>query len=93
MLNPLATTRALAFLFVPSLVAVSCSKKPTNEAAPSASIAAAVPAKETGPMKVAFAYVGPVGDAGWTFAHDKARKQAEAALAGKVKTSFVENVP
>ncbi|MGC4088992.1 MAG: BMP family ABC transporter substrate-binding protein [Polyangiaceae bacterium] len=44
-------------------------------------------------MKVAFVYVGPVGDAGWTFAHDKARKAAEAALAGKVKTSFVENVP
>ena len=44
-------------------------------------------------MKVAFAYVGPVGDAGWTFAHDKARKEAEAAFAGKVKTSFVENVP
>jgi basic membrane protein A and related proteins len=78
-----------------SLFAAGCEKKPNPEAAPSAS-AAAAPAdapKEAGPLKVAFAYVGPVGDAGWTFAHDKARKEAEAAFAGKVKTSFVENVP
>jgi basic membrane protein A len=34
-----------------------------------------------------------VGDAGWTFAHDRARKEAEASFGGKVQTSFVENVP
>src|SRR5215471_17708682 len=45
------------------------------------------------PLKVAFAYVGPVGDAGWTFAHDKARKAVEAAYGAKVVTSYVENVP
>lgn len=45
------------------------------------------------PMKAAFVYVGPVGDAGWTFAHDQARLAAEKALGGKVKTSYVENVP
>jgi len=49
--------------------------------------------KEKGPLKVAFAYVGPVGDAGWTFAHDKARKAVEAEFGGKVVTSYVENVP
>ena len=83
----------VTFAALPGLVA--CDKKPTPEAAPSAATAAAAvePKKEAGPLKVAFAYVGPVGDAGWTFAHDKARKAAEAAFAGKVKTSFVENVP
>jgi basic membrane protein A len=45
------------------------------------------------PYKVAFAYVGPVGDAGWTFAHDKARKAVEEEFGAKVATSFVENVP
>jgi len=45
------------------------------------------------PLKIAFAYVGPVGDAGWTFAHDKARKAVEAEFGAKVVTSFVENVP
>ena len=45
------------------------------------------------PVKVGFVYVGPVGDSGWTFQHDLARKQMEAALKGKVTTQFVENVP
>ena len=45
------------------------------------------------PLKVAFAYVGPVGDGGWTFAHDNGRKAVEAAFGDKVKTTYVENVP
>ncbi|HVZ72955.1 MAG TPA: BMP family ABC transporter substrate-binding protein [Polyangia bacterium] len=45
------------------------------------------------PLKIGFAYVGPVGDAGWTFAHDKARKAVEAEFGDKVTTIFVENVP
>jgi basic membrane protein A and related proteins len=45
------------------------------------------------PVKACFAYVGPVGDAGWTFAHDKARKAVEAEYGSKVTTVFVENVP
>jgi simple sugar transport system substrate-binding protein len=49
--------------------------------------------KAAAPLKVAFAYVGPVGDAGWTFAHDKARKALEAEYGAKIKTSYVENVP
>jgi basic membrane protein A and related proteins len=60
-------------------------------AAPAASVAAA-PAKPE-PLKIAFAYVGPVGDAGWTYAHDQGRKAVEAEFGDKVKTSFVENVP
>jgi simple sugar transport system substrate-binding protein len=45
------------------------------------------------PAKVGFVYVGPVGDSGWTFQHDLARRQLEANLQGKVTTRFVENVP
>lgn len=72
---------------------VGCGKK--EEAAPAAapaSAAAPAPAKPA-PLKIAFAYVGPVGDAGWTFAHDNARKAVEAEFGDKVSTSFVENVP
>ncbi|MEK8027702.1 BMP family ABC transporter substrate-binding protein [Pseudaquabacterium rugosum] len=61
---------------------------PAAEPASAASVAAA-PAK----LKVAFAYVGPVGDGGWTFAHDNARKALEKELGDKIETSFVENVP
>ncbi len=50
-------------------------------------------AEAAGPLKIGFAYVGPVGDAGWTFAHDKARKAVEAEFGPKVTTIFVENVP
>lgn len=45
------------------------------------------------PLKVAFVYVGPVGDAGWTYAHDQGRLALEKALGDQVKTSYVENVP
>lgn len=44
------------------------------------------------PVKVGFVYVGPVGDHGWSYQHDQARKQLEAHFGDKVKTAFVENV-
>ncbi|KQT47464.1 ABC transporter substrate-binding protein [Aureimonas sp. Leaf454] len=43
-------------------------------------------------VKAAFVYVGPVGDFGWTFAHDQGRKYLVEKLGDKVETSFVENV-
>ena len=57
-------------------------------------MAASAPATAaSGPLNIAFAYVGPVGDGGWTFAHDNARKALEKELGDKIKTSFVEKVP
>jgi basic membrane protein A len=72
---------------------VGCGKK-EEAAAPvaSAPVAASAPAKPE-PLKIAFAYVGPVGDGGWTYAHDNARKAVEKEFGDKVVTSFVENVP
>jgi simple sugar transport system substrate-binding protein len=76
---------------------VGCGKK--EEAAPAAPAAttaaapaASAPAKAE-PLKIAFAYVGPVGDGGWTFAHDNARKALEKEFGDKIVTSFVEKVP
>lgn len=43
-------------------------------------------------VRAAFVYVGPVGDHGWTYRHDVARRDVEAALGDKVTTTFVENV-
>ena len=45
-------------------------------------------AAASGVLKVAFAYVGPVGDGGWTFAHDNARKALQAELGDKIQTSL-----
>ena len=69
----------------------ACGKKEEPAAAPAASVAEA-PAKAE-PLKVAFAYVGPVGDGGWSFAHDTARKKLEAEFGDKIQTTYVESVP
>src|ERR1700722_16423333 len=45
------------------------------------------------PLKVAFVYLGPVKDGGWTQMHDEARLKLEKAMGDKIKTTFVENVP
>ena len=44
-------------------------------------------------LPVAFVYTGPIGDHGYTFAHDVGRKAVEAHYGDKVKVTFVENVP
>jgi len=44
-------------------------------------------------LKVGFVYIGPIGDAGWTYQHDLGRRTMEKNLAGKVETKYVENVP
>jgi simple sugar transport system substrate-binding protein len=67
---------------------VACGKK--EEAKPAEPAKAEVKPE---PLKIAFAYVGPVGDGGWTFAHDNARKTLEKEFGDKIQTSFVENVP
>ncbi|MEM7194468.1 MAG: BMP family ABC transporter substrate-binding protein [Pseudomonadota bacterium] len=40
--------------------------------------------------KVGFVYVGPVGDHGWTYRHDKGRQSVEEELG--VETTYVESV-
>ena len=54
---------------------------------------AAAPSFAAEPLKVGFIYVGPVGDAGWTYAHDQGRLALEKELGAKVKTTYVESVP
>jgi simple sugar transport system substrate-binding protein len=72
-----------------------CSKKEETVVvapAPAASATASAPASGA-PLKIAFAYVGPVGDGGWTFAHDRGRKALEKEFGARIQTSFVEKVP
>ena len=72
---------------------MGCGKE--EEAAPAAPAPApaAAPAAKAEPLKIAFAYVGPVGDGGWSYAHDQARKKLEAEFGDKIQTSYVESVP
>ena len=78
--------RLAALTAVAAAALVGCGKKEEAQAP------VAAPAKAE-PLKIAFAYVGPVGDGGWTFAHDNGRKAVEKEFGDKVLTSFVEKVP
>ena len=59
-------------------------------ARPSLAAQDATPAGEA--FKVCFVYVGPVGDLGWTYAHDQGRLAVEEAFPN-VETAYAENVP
>ncbi|TSE31860.1 BMP family ABC transporter substrate-binding protein [Tepidimonas charontis] len=86
----LKSTATVAVLGVVAGAAlVGCGKK-EEAAAPAPSVTAAPKAE---PLKAAWVYVGPVGDAGWSFAHDQGRKAVEAHFGDKVQTTFVESVP
>lgn len=43
-------------------------------------------------LTVGFVYVGPIGDHGWTYMHDKGRLAIEEEFGDMVKTVYVENV-
>lgn len=48
-----------------------------------------VPAEEINP---GFVYIGPIGDGGWTFMHEKGRLEMEEKYPG-VESAFVESIP
>ena len=77
-----------AAVALPLLIAGCGKEEPKPAPAP-----AKAEAPKPDPLKIGFIYVGPTGDAGWTFAHDNARKEVEKEFGDKVKTSFVESVP
>jgi simple sugar transport system substrate-binding protein len=74
-----------ALTTVAAAALVGCGKKEEPKAA--------APAAKAEPLKAAWIYVGPVGDAGWSFAHDQGRKAVEAKFGDAIKTTFVEKVP
>ncbi len=53
-----------------------------------AALAAAAP-----PLKVAFVYVGPVADGGWSYQHNLGRLALENHFGPRIATRYVESVP
>jgi len=84
---------ALGTLSAAAALLAGCSRKDEARPAAAPAPASAVTAAPAEPLKVAFIYVGPVGDAGWTFAHDQGRKAIEAKFGDRIRTTFVEKVP
>ncbi|WP_370679330.1 BMP family ABC transporter substrate-binding protein [Comamonas sp. GB3 AK4-5] len=72
-------------------VLTACGKK-EEAAAPAAAPEALAPAAAD-KLKIGFMYVSPIGDGGWTFQHELARKAIQEKFADKIETSMVESVP
>lgn len=74
-----------------------------QEAAPPANLAESnaepadgnvqIPEIEEGKFNVAFVYVGPIGDGGWTYAHNEGRVYLEEQMGDTVHTAYLESVP
>jgi len=50
------------------------------------------PARALDPLKIGFIYVGPIGDFGWSYQHDVARKAAVEHYGDRIRTTQVESV-
>ncbi|HSJ52161.1 MAG TPA: BMP family ABC transporter substrate-binding protein, partial [Anaerolineae bacterium] len=87
----------LATLLFASLMLAACGPEPSAEptaeptAAPEPVAAPTSPPKDK--VKVAFVYVAPIGDLGWTWAHDQGRLALEEKFGDRVETAYIENVP
>lgn len=79
-------TLAGSSLALPSCIAA---RRPTSQVEASPTLSPVVASE---PLKVGFVYSRSVGDFGWTYCHDLGRREMEAALQDKVKTTFLENV-
>ena len=71
----------LSLFTVLATLLAACGPSPTEEAKPAE------------PFKIAFVYIGPPGDLGWTYEHDRGRKMVEETFGEKVATAYIENVP
>ncbi len=92
----------LALLVALGVVLVACgspaASAPTSAVQPAAAAPTTAPAAQPttasasnkAKFKVAFIYPSPIGDMGWSYNHDQARKKTEAALG--IETAYAENV-
>jgi basic membrane protein A len=68
-------------------------EQPAEAAAPADTGGVQIPEIEDGKFNVAFVYVGPIGDGGWTYSHNEGREYVEEQLGDKVHTVYLESVP
>jgi simple sugar transport system substrate-binding protein len=50
-------------------------------------------AAASAPIKVAFVYVGPIADGGWSYQHNLGRLALQKELGARIETNYVESVP
>ena len=73
----------------------ACGKEEPKQApaaqTPAASTSTAPAAQE--PMKVAFVYVSPANEEGWSSQHDLGRQYVEKQFGDKIKVTMIDNIP
>ena len=84
--------KVAALTAVAAAALVGCGKKEEAAPAPAPAATAAAPASGK-PLKMAFLYVSPIGDGGWTYQHELGRRAIQDKFGDKIETSFVESVP
>lgn len=86
-------TRAwLAIVLALALLVTACGDGDADATTTTAGGDSGTTVAEGEPLRVAFVYVGPVGDAGWTWAHDQGRLYLEEQVPN-VETKFLESIP
>jgi len=71
---------ALALLGVFAVVATACGKSSSGSS-------------NSGTIKAAWIYVGPINDGGWSQTHNAGREFVAKQLGSKIQTTYKENVP
>jgi basic membrane protein A len=82
----------LSIVLVLSMVATACGDGDADGTTTTADGDGGTTVAAGEPLRVAFVYVGPVGDAGWTWAHDQGRLYLEEQVPN-VETKFLESIP
>ena len=87
----------MTFAGVTALVLTACGEEASKPAAQPAAEKpadgkAAAPAA-SGPLKVAFVYISPVSEEGWSTQHDFARREIEKHFGEKISVTGIDNIP
>jgi basic membrane protein A len=88
-----ATTPAAGEATADPAAAGATTEAPAAEAPAADAGSIQIPETEEGKFNVAFVYVGPIGDGGWTYAHNEGRVYLENELGDAVHTAYLESVP
>lgn len=82
----------LILLMIGALLVSGCAETPPVEETEAEPEAETEVAETEEPLKIAFIYIGPPGDLGWTFEHDRGRLMLEEEYGDLIETTYVENV-
>jgi len=94
-MRPKSIARIALLLVLVALLLAACTQEPETVKVTDftgAEVEVTIPTVEKGKTNVAFVYVGPIGDGGWTYAHNQGREYLEEH-GDNIHTAYLESVP